>query len=172
MWEVELNSEINWESIAINKMHKQLEIKICEFNFKTLHNILATGENLFKWQKIPSPACIYCNYHRQTLKHLLWDCTYAETLWEKLSAGMNRNICYKDIIAGVDANHTLNQMLSLIAFIICKKFQNDKDKENPINLDLSLFLKNELIKRQEVYRMCTNKENIFPVLNDIISSIL
>jgi tRNA U34 2-thiouridine synthase MnmA/TrmU len=80
-WNDDVNREPHWAVIAKCKIKNQLEVKIAEFNFKLLHKILATNENLFKWQKTHSPNCIYCNNVIHMDKHLLWDCPNTNASW-------------------------------------------------------------------------------------------
>jgi hypothetical protein len=54
-WRNEFNKEPNWSCIAKWKLKHQTEVKIAEFNYKVLHKILSTNENLFKWQKNSLP---------------------------------------------------------------------------------------------------------------------
>jgi hypothetical protein len=42
-WSTEFNEDIDWGKIAENKLKKQLEVKIAEFNYKILNNIVATN---------------------------------------------------------------------------------------------------------------------------------
>ena len=70
-WQTEFNEDVNWNTIAKNKINKQCEIKIAEFNYKILNNILASNQNLFKWGKCPTSKCIYCDEINHDSKHLL-----------------------------------------------------------------------------------------------------
>ena len=170
-WNMEFNMEINWSLIAQNKLKKQLQVKISEFNFKVLHNILANNDNLFKWQKSPSSSCIYCDQPIHNTKHLLWECLPAANLWQNISRILNVNISWQDIIIGSDRDQILNLVTSLISYLIYKKFLGDKDKANFVNNNLNFFVKQELIKRNETYNICTSKQNVCPILSLISSSL-
>ena len=163
--------EINWSLIAQYKLKNQLQVKISEFNFKVLHNILGNNDNLFKWQKSPSPSCIYCNHHTHNSKHLLWECLPATHLWQNISGILNVNISWQDIIIGSDRDQILNRVISLISYVIYKKFLSDKEKVNVVNDNLNFFVKQELIKQNEIYNICPSKQNICPILELISSSI-
>ena len=52
--------DINWSSVTCNKIKNQFEVKIGEFNYKLINDILPTGSNLMRWKKIDDPTCIYC----------------------------------------------------------------------------------------------------------------
>ena len=170
-WHLEFNSEINWSLIAQYKLKKQLFVKITEFNFKVLHNILANNYNLFKWQKSPSPSCIYCNHHTHNTEHLLWECLPVANLWQTISRILNVNISFQDIIIGTDKDQNLNLVISLISYVIYKKFLIDKEKVNAVNNDINIFVKQELIKQNEMFRICPSKQIVCPVLELISSSM-
>ena len=62
------------------KVVQEKEIKLKEFNFKLLHNILPCNKNLAKWKIKPNDRCDVCG-QSQTIEHLLYSCIYVKPLW-------------------------------------------------------------------------------------------
>ena len=50
------------------KVAQEKEIKLKEFNFKLLHNILPCNKNLAKWRIKPNDRCDVCG-QSQAVKH-------------------------------------------------------------------------------------------------------
>jgi hypothetical protein len=109
-WTVEFEEELNWETISMCKIKKQYEIKIAEFNYKLLHKIIATNENLFKWQKSHTPFCIHCPNVIHTDKHLLWECPSTNALWLAINNIIAKNISCESIVLGCKNLGSTNQM--------------------------------------------------------------
>ena len=63
-------SDKEWKSIKDIK-----EVKLADFQYKINNNILVTNSFLFKIKKINNNRCSYCNDHRETIEHLLLNCT-------------------------------------------------------------------------------------------------
>ena len=62
------------------KVVQEKEIKLKEFNFYLLHNILPCIKNLAKWRIKPNDRCDVCG-QSQTVEHLLYSCIYVKPLW-------------------------------------------------------------------------------------------
>ena len=154
MWARTLDLEINWAAIANNKLTNQTEVKVAEFNYKVLNNILATNANLFRWGKSQTPQCIYCAQDMHTSKHLLWDCMHISRLWKKVGDALNYAMTWQKIVIGVHGNKVLNSIVSLVAYIIYKKFQGDKECAGHNYQGSCQFLHNELEYRLNVYNHC------------------
>ena len=112
----------------------QLEPKIREFNYKILNKILATNKNLYTWKISDSCNCIYCRPHvtAHTDKHLLWDCPHIQEVWVNFSHVFDTDINWSVIVKGVKGNHYINQLLSLLMYVIYKKFQKERNFNGPI----------------------------------------
>ena len=111
------------EDVFIAKLVNIKEIKLKEFNFKVLHNILPCNANLAKWGKIDHDTCDICN-ELQTIKHLLFDCNYVKPLWKIIESILHCNITYSNILCGFNNNNSqfCNYLSSISAFVIYKEW--------------------------------------------------
>jgi hypothetical protein len=166
-WSTEFAEEIDWSKTAQNKIQKQLEVKVAEMNYKILNNILATNSNLFKWRKSPTHSCIYCNHDTHDSKHLLWDCPGTQIVWNTVEYIFQIDISWKVIVLGVDGHLLLNQIVSLLAYIIYKKNQQEKEVINQ-HQDMKRYVREEIYRRLTIYQECKDKEGVISVLCDIM----
>ena len=92
-----------------------------------MNKILATNKNLYTWKISDSCNCIYCLPHvtEHTDKHLLWDCPHIQEVWVNFSHVFDTDINWSVIVKGVKGNHYINQLLSLLMYVIYKKFQKE-----------------------------------------------
>ena len=135
------------------KVFSVREIKLKEFNFKVLHGILPCNNNLVRWKIKTSNSCDVCN-ESQTIKHLLFDCSYVKPLWNIVNTTFSFNISYKQLL-GMDNDFVHNDITTLIAFIIYKEWVV-LSLENKVRSDSLSFeyFKNELILRNKIYSSC------------------
>ena len=142
-------------------------IKIKEFLFKVIHHICACNAMLFRWKISDTKSCIYCGNDSQTIKHMLWDCNCVKAFWIHLSNMLKIDISYQLLILG-NENKTQNNMLSVILYLIYKKFLNDNDNTRN-RLHLTKYIKEELKRKALIFNMNFNtSENVIP-LNKIIN---
>ena len=59
------------------------ELKLAMFQYKIIHNILATNSLLYKMKKVASPFCPFCPSDSQTIQHLFISCTQVSSFWNK-----------------------------------------------------------------------------------------
>ena len=57
------------------------EVKIIMFQYKVIHNVLPTRATLHRDGISESPLCNLCNIEKQTLHHLLINCTLILDFW-------------------------------------------------------------------------------------------
>lgn len=88
--------DIDWSLHYKNAQKIPIDTKTREFQFKFLHDILATNFWLKKWHLIDSDECTFCKTTSESIIHLFWDCIFVQTFW----ADFNR--IYRDIICTVD----------------------------------------------------------------------
>ena len=69
------DKNIIWTHVYKQKLKNVYEQKIVAFNFKLLHNILATPHKLLKWRVIESNTCHLC-FNEGTLEHMMLKCSY------------------------------------------------------------------------------------------------
>jgi len=63
-----------------------------QFQFKILHNIVATNSILHKWKIVSIPAFSYCQIQRETVDHLLYECIPVRELWRKIQDWWNATV--------------------------------------------------------------------------------
>ena len=100
------------------------ERKLLSFHYKVLNNIVASGDNLFKWKIKDSEKCQFCN-DKDTLLHCLWECPKSKDWLENcLVYVSNENECYKidstiEYLLGSN-NAPLDHILLFTKFFIWK----------------------------------------------------
>ena len=152
----------NDEICAFTKnVSQENEIKLKEFNFKVLHGILPCNRNLMRWQIRQYDSCDVCG-ETQTIKHLLYDCSYVKPLWHIVNVVYGTNVNFKQIL-GLDEMFDHNAVTTIICFVIYKEWlllSLDNKKRSPV-IALAYF-KNELNIRIEIYERCKsiNSEHI------------
>ena len=76
------------------KVVQEKEIKLKEFNFKLLHNILPCNKNPAKWRIKPNDRSDVCG-QSQTVKHLLYSCIYVKSLWRVTEKNLGVDISFE-----------------------------------------------------------------------------
>ena len=125
------NNKYTWETIYQQKLADIDIIKVKEFNFKILQNILPCGKVLSKWKTSISSKCSHCS-ELETVSHMLYECTRTQEIWEQISKCINCNISWKNIVCGWP-NYTrsnkikaYNVIISTVAYAIFKVNSNCK----------------------------------------------
>ena len=59
-------------------------VKYRDFQYRLLHNKIFCNDQLVHWKKVQSNICNLCEDSKQTIVHLMSECKYSRTLWEKL----------------------------------------------------------------------------------------
>ena len=73
--------------------------KLCEFNYKLIHNLVPCAKLLAKWNKIKCDKCEYCG-EMETTKHMLFECTRTMGIWNTVSELLKLNITWKHVVCG------------------------------------------------------------------------
>ena len=148
--------------LALTKKIKlEKEIKLKEFNFKLLHNILPCNRNLEKWKLKSNDKCDVCSLP-QTIEHLLYDCTYVKPLWTLIEKYLGVNIGYKQIL-GLDNLFKEDAIVTIICFLIYKEWLVLSLENKKRNRHISMsYYKGELVLRTEIYKSCkcVNEDHI------------
>ena len=97
------NCESMWINIYEQKVLDVNVVKIAEFNFKVLHNVIPCGKILNKWQGHISDKCEDCK-QIETAEHLLYSCNKIKKVWEKVSLVLKMNIKWKNIVCGLPSS--------------------------------------------------------------------
>ncbi len=161
--------EINWENVYKYQVWELTDKKLGEFNYKLLCNIVATRSKIVKWNRNINENCTYCNV-KQTVKHLLYDCTRVNNIWAIISRILKLDISYKHIILGnrVD-NDTIkyrNMLISYIKYSLYKFWLLAENKKIDFKNDCLLkFIKKDLffrttyVRDQRFIEMCDKITN-------------
>lgn len=107
---------IDWSIHYVNAQKIPIDTKTREFQFKFLHDLLATNFWLKKWNLAATDECTFCKNTSETIIHLFWQCTFLEHFW----ADFNR--IYADQLNTVVDLHTIvcgsqNPLLCTLIFI-------------------------------------------------------
>ena len=125
-----------------------VENKLRYFQFKVIHNILPSNNLLFKMKLESSPSCVRCNFHQETLVHLLYEGPNVQKFWQKVIAWWNEkrteNITLNatGIMYGYKPESTLhialNHFLILGKYHIFQSSLNDNPPPPPLASKCSL----------------------------------
>ena len=112
-----------WENFFYLKLEKIKEQKIVNFNFKVMHNYLATPDKLLKWKILGSDLCYMC-FSKGNMEHMMISCPYFCTFYNVLGdiftvlGYKNLVFNFKTLICGYkcqfDENTDVNILLCVI----------------------------------------------------------
>jgi len=99
-------SQLDWEKIYLLPFKTTLDTKLREFQYKILNRILYTNKMLFKFKKVDSPLCDFCEKELETIEHLFFHCPKVCMFWDDLKVLLNSvNITVrfdiKDVLFGI-----------------------------------------------------------------------
>ena len=130
LWKNKFQSkEINWKNVFLQKLVFVKEQKIIAFNFKFLHNILATPAQLYKCKIFESNVCHLCISYGN-LEHMMIDCSYFENYYKNVhhvfcTMGLeNLQLDLFTLVCGYKSEQheykNINKLVSLIFFVVYK----------------------------------------------------
>ena len=138
-------------SILKRKLIDIKEIKLREFNFKIIHNILPCNEMLHKWTIKQDSKCDLCD-KVQTIRHLLFECVFVKEVWVLVERMLDCKITYDDILCGFENNLIANYVSNIAAFTIYKDWLLYSLKgEKRSNRVSKLFFEHEPNLRLKIY---------------------
>ena len=116
---------LDWPTIYSRLKNSCSNTKLKWFQYRILHRALTTNDYLYKRKVIDSDRCTFCKTEKETISHLLWDCTYTETFWKHVSEWITKNtphvhslnITEQLVIFGVKDDATTDKVLDLIMLI-------------------------------------------------------
>ncbi len=149
-WCTTLGIEVSCETFYNNKMKSIYDKKISSFNYKIFNDLLPTGKNLKKWQKSDTPECIYCRDQNHNLFHLLLECVHIENIWIYVKNILKINIDHSVVIFGTNDNDIANNTISLISYIIFKKYITDRNRASDV-ISVTKYIQLELAYYIPVY---------------------
>ena len=77
-------TNLNWKEIYILPRKISIDSNLRMFQYKILNNILLLNKLLFKFKKVPSPLCSFCNSADETSLHSFYTCNVTKRLWNEL----------------------------------------------------------------------------------------
>ena len=157
-WSNLLQMQISFSKFYENKLQCNFELKISEFNYKLINFIIPTAYNLYKWKIKESELCFYCKNDVQNEHHMFYECASLEHLWNKIGTVFKVNIMWYTIITGINLRQVENKVVSLVCYIIYKKYLADTNGKGII-FPLYTFLTKELSYRLQIYdKTCSIEE--------------
>ena len=66
-----------------------MENKLRCFQYKVVHNVLPTNNNLYKVKLRTSPDCDRCSHPHENLVHLLYECPSIQIFWQRVISWWN-----------------------------------------------------------------------------------
>ena len=159
-WEAYFNVQLTLDNIHQlfnSRVTMFQDLKLAEFNFKTLHFIVATANIVNKWNKDISAMCEICKV-KNDLPHLLLRCVLARKLWNDLGL-CGKYFNNKSIILG---SHDLNDnyLISFTCFTLYKFWLiKSKGNESRTYFGLKKLLKSDFKFKSCVLRKTNLKQN-------------
>ena len=160
--------EFSFETFYLNKLKPMHIAKVKEFLFKVIHNICICGDLLYRWKLGETKKCLYCDFEKQTIKHLLWDCRQSNNLWLHISDKLGFDINYNIMILG-KKDLVQNNTISVIMYLIYKKFIEDINQDASNMQNLHSFMKNELQYKIKLYNCEYRTSEKFVALKSILN---
>ena len=78
------NFKPDWKRIYLLPRRVTLDANLRMLQYKLLNNVLYLSNTLFRFKKVDSRLCSYCNEEEETLLHLFHSCLKTKQLWNKL----------------------------------------------------------------------------------------
>ena len=78
------NFKPDWKSIYLLPRRVTLDANLRMFQYKLLNNVSYLNDMLFRFKKVDSPLCSYCNEEEETPLHLFHSCLKIKQLWNRL----------------------------------------------------------------------------------------
>ena len=76
---------LDWPAVYSSLKNSSSDTKHKWFQYRILRRVLTTNDYLYKRKVIDTDRCTFCKTEKETIRHLLWDCTYTETFWKHVS---------------------------------------------------------------------------------------
>ncbi|MCP3887247.1 MAG: hypothetical protein GY702_00005 [Desulfobulbaceae bacterium] len=152
------NNDICYRIVYLKKIAMINDKKLAEFNYKILHNILPCNDNLYKWKKKNTDKCTLCNT-KENIPHVLYECIYAKTIWNKVNLSGNSVFSAADVILGTHLGIPDVFITTCISYFIYKKWLRNSFDNVPRNINgVILSLKIELQHVYAIYSHLKCKE--------------
>lgn len=91
-WEDKLGMEQDWESI-FQLTNKIKDTKFKWFQIRVVSRILGTNVTLHQMHLKNDNLCTFCELHRESIDHLLFECQFVSNFWNELTNLLVNNNC-------------------------------------------------------------------------------
>ena len=111
--------------LHVNKMCTV--VKYRSFQYKLLHNAVICNDRLKHMGIVDSNRCTFCNAAKETISHLLVECSYVEKVWHKISKYLYEtyqivvNITKRNVFLSTIMMAEGHQFLNLLIMIMKQK---------------------------------------------------
>ena len=170
-------ANFDWESVYNQKIVNCKNIKLAEFNYKLLNNILPCGLYVHRFDKKVSEKCFYCKQIQDSY-HMLHGCDFVQTVWKKIGKIMKLDIKWKHIVIGyakyedTTVSKHVNFILTNVAYIIFKLYTIYLGKEDQLkNMNIVNFVKLELKRVSRVYKETTSFKEYCFYISKIVQNL-
>ena len=102
------------------------------FQYRLLHRAIITNVHLFRWGRIKSNLCSFCNLSKETYSHLFFECSKTAIIWDRVK-------CILKSISGVE--YCIKKNVVLFNF-------HGRDTQKDVLRDLIILLAKKYIYRQ------------------------
>ena len=142
-WNLYFQTNVDWFSVWIYQTtNLTCHMRLVEFNFKILHNILPSGTFLHKWKLSNSGLCILCKTP-DDYEHMFISCYYVKSFWSKVTTLIYKsfnimfNVNYKHVVLGYNDSsrdgrnsRVINIVISIAKYVIFKVWCKHKSDKN------------------------------------------
>ena len=153
--QVKLEKKLGLENLCWERMYgliqkMTIECKGREFQFKLLHNILYTNEQLYKFNphKCPTPLCSFCNEEIETYEHLFCRCKFSEALWKEVFNFVKNPLslkCIPSVLCKVLGDPNQSIIVNFICLLVRRHIYFTKLRENKPNFREFLYFMKRII---------------------------
>ena len=134
-----------------------------QFQFKILHDILATNCKLYKWKIKASNSCSLCNLYPEDTYHLFLECIVSKNFYLKIMTWLNKydillpEAGSSSILFGSGEQGPLGGLVNLLLLVYKIIVFNFKINED-VNMTLNVF-KNKIRDIYKIESLIAQKNN-------------
>lgn len=171
VWAVDLNMEPaeleqSWNRVCMAAIKTSICPKLRFFQYRLTHRKLTTNYLRSKYDASASPLCIFCNYHNETVSHMLWHCPKVQSFWKNLFKWL-KYTCKIDLLKDIDAYQLLlnmykgkhGQLINTILLITKQYIYRTKCQKGNLNL---MSLITQICHYQKIEAEIAKDKNISP----------
>ena len=149
------SAEINY--ILVQKVKKEQDKKLAEFNYKYLTDNLITANILSKWNTEIPENCVICR-SCDNAEHLLFKCPLTRSCWEIVEKALRINFTPKTFLKQAYPQE-INKVLAYISYFTYKFWIETSNKRVKRDLaSLKNFIKKNCIWQDRIENIRGNPE--------------